>query len=364
MSQKYPDLAHTQFPERLLTLDNFQDVTASMKTAVDQYYAFWSAGDFTAANNTLASNPVLKSMLIDANKLNQILDSVKALQRLFKDDIQAYIYELVHQRGEYSALELYHKFDFLDYTVNGVTSSYQCMEDGAARGTLPTNSAYFIKRTIQGEKGDPGTGLTNRNAWYQYTSYVTDDMVSHNNTLWACVINNTNSAPSLTNSSWNRIMQFTANMLTFDTAGSSLSSNDVAGAIIELDNKYEHDMYGISINYYTKAATDTLLLAKSDTNHTHTDKANKTITHYMTLGVASWAGYAAPYTQTQSTGNIKAYSTIGYDIANNNSTTVTQMEAWLDAMIIISAQSTGAVIFKALGSRPLVDIPIVLHIAE
>ena len=93
MSVKYPDL-DCNFPESVDNIDKMQDLTTVTKPLADQYYAMVEAGQISEANTFLAKNPSLVYSIFNASKFNKLRDSMIAVQRMFRDDIDEYLGEL------------------------------------------------------------------------------------------------------------------------------------------------------------------------------------------------------------------------------------------------------------------------------
>jgi len=233
MSATYPQYPNASFPDSICSADNMSDVTLAMKPYVDQYYTYWNAGNFTAANALLETYPVLKTMKLDANKFNILLDEIKASQKFYKDDVQTYIQELIHNRGAWVDTTQYVKYDYVSYELEGVTGTYECISDVTVPiGTVPTNVTYWVSRAIQGEKGDAGLGLSFAGVWNDTITYTVDQSVSHNNAIWACAVENIDSEPTLINTNWVYVVSFDASTLPYSNP--DMDATTVSEALDEL----------------------------------------------------------------------------------------------------------------------------------
>lgn len=203
MSITYSDLIFTNYPDACDSYEYMSDLTTDLIALVSQYELLINSKKFTEAAQLLADNPSLNRIYFNAEKYNKIIDSIKAVQRLYFSDIQNYIEELITYRGEYSKQISYKKYDVVKYTDSLV---YMCTSSNCPMGTLPTNTDYFIQLCIVGEKGESGTGLTPRGVWNDSTQYYTDDLVAYNNVLWAAGSDNIKSQPSDDSTVWYEVL--------------------------------------------------------------------------------------------------------------------------------------------------------------
>lgn len=93
MSVKYPDL-DCNFPESVDNIDKMQDLTTVTKPLADQYYELINTGKIQEANTFLSNNSRLSYSIFNAIKFNKLRDSIIAVQRMFRDDIDEYLGQL------------------------------------------------------------------------------------------------------------------------------------------------------------------------------------------------------------------------------------------------------------------------------
>ena len=198
MSQVYSDLYYTNFPDAIDSYSYFSDPTADDVPLIKQYQTYFNAGNIAAAAQILESNPSLQNKIINANSLNKFVDSIKAMQRLYKEDVQSYIMDLITYKGEYAVKVTYSKYDVVKYG----NMVYMCISLNCPMGTLPTDTNHFVPLTLKGDQGESGTGLTPRGVWSEYVAYYANDLVALNNVLWVAKEDNIGQAPSSTSSVW------------------------------------------------------------------------------------------------------------------------------------------------------------------
>lgn len=236
MSVTYSDLTNTKFPDEIDNWDRFLDPTITTLSAITQYQAYYSKGDFVNANNIIAANPVLKQIIVNANSMNRIIDGLVAIQRFYHDDIQKYLVNIIQWRGEYSSAAKYSKYDQVTYLTHGEQEAYLCIKD-APIGTPPTDLSYWCSWTMRGAKGDSGTGLTPRGIYDPEAEYYENDMVSYNNIWWYATEDNTATTPSESGGTWVALLKFGADLLSFDHSGTSLTATTFQAALVELSER-------------------------------------------------------------------------------------------------------------------------------
>lgn len=215
MSVTYPDLIYTNFPDELSdTFDYLSDLSADQIALANQYKLYLTYNDLASAKQLLADNPSLNSTIINAEKMNKLIDAIKATQRLYKDDIQSYLINLVKYKGAYSNTASYSKYNVVTQTVDGKTLAYMCTVDAAA-GIQPTNTSYWVAITQQGERGAAGLGLNYAGNYVSTAEYPQHSMVAHNNALWASLEAVIGIEPLDDSDVWEKIMSFNVNDLAF-----------------------------------------------------------------------------------------------------------------------------------------------------
>jgi hypothetical protein len=243
MSTTYSDLIYTQYPDNIDSYEYMQDMTSDLLDLVSQYESLINSKKFSEAAQLLMNNPSLNRIYFNAEKYNRIVDSVKAIQRLYFSDIQKYIEQLITYRGEYSTTTAYKKYDVVLYN-NG--SAYLCISDSSI-GILPTSDKW-VQITLQGEQGIPGIGLNFSGAWTAVTTYQKDSCVTYNNVLYASKIDdNLGKTPSINSEYWFVIFDI-SQFATYDNSSSGLSSVNLQDAIDELNININNNKTNINNN--------------------------------------------------------------------------------------------------------------------
>lgn len=215
MSSLYPDLPGTSFPsDGIDTFVTFLNMLATDGTLVNQYQTAMKAGDLATAQAILAQIPNANQKVLTADKLNKYKDAIVALERFWLADIEPYVggkqveWENIIDRfsylGEYNPATQYQKNNMVEYLTGGVNLTYIAILQPPI-GTSPTNTTYWRQITIQGVKGDSGTGMAFMFAWSASQPYVLNNVVTYDNALWGCKIANTNQPPFVGSTYWEYI---------------------------------------------------------------------------------------------------------------------------------------------------------------
>lgn len=91
-TNKYEDLPLTHFP---LSEDNWSrmsDVSLVLMPLVTKYNEYYASGNLTACNKLVADNPGLLNCFFNADKWNQLRDSILALERYYLEEVEKFIY--------------------------------------------------------------------------------------------------------------------------------------------------------------------------------------------------------------------------------------------------------------------------------
>lgn len=233
MGTVYTDL-NSDFPDKVSTMTRVQDVSAAMKPYVDEYYTYYNRGDFDGANGVITAHPELLTMIINAKIFNDLRDEIIATQRVFRDDVESYIFNVVSNKGDWNAATKYIKYNVVFYVVDSVTLPFLAIANDIPIGIVPTNTDYWYPLAIKGEQGESGIGLSFEGAWDANITYNMDSAVTYNNSLYASVIdNNISNTPSKTSIYWSLVVDFNT-VTAFDNSHSGSSETTVQGALDEL----------------------------------------------------------------------------------------------------------------------------------
>lgn len=194
--------SYTTFPDSVQRFDLKTDVSSSVYSDWRQFNSYIANGQFANATTLLQSNTELQKCIIDSVYMNKLSKTIEEVQDLFLNDVQVYIHETVVNKGEWDSSTKYVKYNFVTYSVNGIVQSFECLRDDTPIATLPTNTTYWIPRVVQGEKGESGLGLSPRGLWNNLSLYLVNDFVAHNNAFWQCLVQNSDSEPTDTNTNW------------------------------------------------------------------------------------------------------------------------------------------------------------------
>ena len=185
-----------------------QDIQIDDLALKNQYAQDMANGDYAGMSNIILANPQLDTKIFDADKINDIADSLTAQQNNYFTNVPDYMVALEVQ---YNALinefknaydwdvgEEYTRYNFVIYN----NLYYMYINETSSTGNLPTNTTYWKEIGLRGEQGAPGVGLNLRYAWSPVVNYNPLDLVFYNNASWVAKATNVNQAPSTTSQHW------------------------------------------------------------------------------------------------------------------------------------------------------------------
>lgn len=214
MSNTYPSLQFTTFPEQVQTFVTMLNMAIADGPAIKGYQQAMQNGNNALAQQYYAQITNADQKFIDATKMNKLMDTCVALQKFYLTDIQPYVENLqtewtnrieqFNYLGDYSASTLYAVNNFVTYTASGARNVYICVKVPSI-GTAPTNTTYWRKLTIQGLQGPSGDNLSFRYGWKSDEIYYPQDVVVYDNVVWGCLVQNSNKTPQSGSTYWKTI---------------------------------------------------------------------------------------------------------------------------------------------------------------
>ena len=202
MSELYPDLPNTKFPEDKDNWGRFSDITTSDIQLVQQYQQYILDGEIDNARQLITDNPTLKNKILSANNLNNLADAIIALERYYFSDIETYIIQLSRYMGDWNNQTSYRKYDVVIYDELGYFAT-----KSVPYGEYPTNDEYWVPLTLKGDQGVSGVGLSYRYGWDINTQYYEQDCVSYSNSLWAAKQSSIGQTPVENSQYWDLVMK-------------------------------------------------------------------------------------------------------------------------------------------------------------
>lgn len=245
MSTLYSEFLYSNFPDQPYdTYEYMQDMTFDLLGLVSQYESLMLNKRFDEASQLLKDNPSLNRIYFNAEKYNKLIDSIRSTQRLYSEDVQMYILELVQNKGTYSNTQKYTKYNVVNYD----SMVYMCTSLDTPLGTLPTNTKYWYPLSIKGERGFSGLGLSFDGVFNSKTTYNSDSAVSYGTCLYASTSDdNIGHTPSKSSSYWDLVVDF-QDLVAYDNSSSDLSSMTLQDAIDELNVGINNNKTNINNN--------------------------------------------------------------------------------------------------------------------
>ena len=215
MSQKYPDLSLTNFPESIDIFPQWLNITPQDGYYIKKYTQAMQNGQQSDANDYLSQMTDGAKKIIKAKDLNKISESILAIERFYKTDIKDYIQEkqqiwqdyidTFSYKGKWSSGTVYVKNNMVSQISFGSEYVYIAIKEPPV-GIAPSNTEYWRQLTIQGEQGKSGNGLSYRYQWESSVQYSANDAVTYDGALWMSLKPSKNIMPEKNSDSWKLIM--------------------------------------------------------------------------------------------------------------------------------------------------------------
>lgn len=217
MSNKYPDLTNTVFPNSVDTFITALNITAEDAPKVKAYMEAMQNGNISLASSIFASIDNASRKVLSAERLNQFSDSLTAMERFYRNDIKPYITEkqsewqgIINEftyKGDFSPTTQYAVNNYVSYSTTDGNFLY-IAERVPPVGTLPTDTRYWRTFTVKGSRGAAGVGVSFIGEWSVYVQYNINNCVEYDGSLWIALQANQGSIPSKTNTNWQYITDF------------------------------------------------------------------------------------------------------------------------------------------------------------
>ncbi len=161
MSETYTDLNLTNFPQAVDAQSVMQDPSSvEDMEAIAQYQEAMQSGNIQSALSMLASNEKLSAMCLNAVKFNRHEHMIIALERMFLEDINAYISacrdaatpELTDKINNTSSKvdSLNSSFiqyqNHIGYAISGINQSMKGMVRVISKGKIGLKSSSFVQK--------------------------------------------------------------------------------------------------------------------------------------------------------------------------------------------------------------------------
>lgn len=226
MSKTYPQFPDTTFPDAIQPLVEYLDIESTDLALYNSYIGFIANEDYNAAQRTLQQITNFDKKIITAQKLNQLTDTIMALQTLYQSDtFQSTVTEfqnnwlaIINQfsyKGVWSSSTTYKKNAMVKHQSTTVGEDqapylYIATQDVVSVDNPYTNSRstnpQWIQLTMRGVRGESGEGLVFDFNWDATKDYPTNVVVVYNDAWWGCKVANTGQEPSSTSEYWELLL--------------------------------------------------------------------------------------------------------------------------------------------------------------
>lgn len=225
MSITYPQYPATTFPDSFQAIEEFLDITPADANNLINFQTNYLAGNTQVAQTFLQAIPNYSQKLITAQKMNQISDTIQALEKFYGSDITTIItnkqnewQEILDQFsyfGTYvssgSVVAYYDKNNIVSFTDpdTGIKNLYLCLEGVGSSTTNTPNvdTTHWLKLTIQGSMGESGIAGSFAFDWNSSTNYSVNTVVVYDDKWWMALQSNSNQTPA-ENQYWTLVLDF------------------------------------------------------------------------------------------------------------------------------------------------------------
>lgn len=203
-----------KFPFEIDKFERFIDPDLESQAIIKQVETLQKAGRLAEATELINRNPKLQSMIFTAANMNMIYDTITNIETFCVEDYHNFVMNVVQYKGAWNGSTKYKKFDVVSYARDGAIESFSAVTDNIPIGTLPTNTNYWEPRTIRGEQGASGAGMSPRGLWSNITQYYQYDCCAFENRLWYAKKDNLNAPPSSSPDDWGILMELQQQVIT------------------------------------------------------------------------------------------------------------------------------------------------------
>ena len=160
ISTTYQELVGTSFPDSIDTYEKLSDITLDTLQYALQYSSFYNQGKLSEAYALLEQYPTLKRCIINADKINKLIDSIQALQTYSLDlnsslsdtqDTVSVIDTTVNNLNT-SVSSLTTNVTNISTTVNNITTKVDAIEETGTTVTKETLGLWNVDNTSDADK--------------------------------------------------------------------------------------------------------------------------------------------------------------------------------------------------------------------
>lgn len=201
------------------------DYSAADVQNINRYQELKLKETLTTAEETELTNLLSDSgggvqhFVITASDWNKMASCIMYLEQFFKENTLGVVTQcktdlnnIIGQMNEvydYSPSQQYKAPMLVQYTDNNETNIYFCKLTPPTTGILPTNTTYFVKLSLKGEKGDAGANLVWGGKWLPDTTYTMNNLVYYNTGMYVSLKdNNKGNYPDVTGSTYWQFWQY------------------------------------------------------------------------------------------------------------------------------------------------------------
>lgn len=202
-------------------MQRFQDIQISDNLLKSQFFNYFLNGDYQMAFDLISHNSQLDSKAFVANFINEIAevlyateDSVDTATLGKLRELSLDFNEIINQflnRYDYDSTATYELYNFVIYN----NEVYMYINNIPSTGNIPTNTTYWLKIGLRGEKGAGGCSqLQMKFYWQEGIAYQPFDLVitipqgtTHTGDMWVAKVANINQYPTEDSVYWEKFVE-------------------------------------------------------------------------------------------------------------------------------------------------------------
>lgn len=202
-------------------MQRFQDIQISDNLLKSQFFNYFLNGDYQMAFDLISHNSQLDSKAFVANFINEIAEVLYATEDSVDTETLGKLRELsldfneiINQflnRYDYDSTATYKLYNFVIYN----NEVYMYINSIPSTGNIPTNTTYWLKIGLRGEKGAGGCSqLQMKFYWQEGIAYQPFDLVitipqgtTNTGDMWVAKVANINQYPTEDSVYWEKFVE-------------------------------------------------------------------------------------------------------------------------------------------------------------
>lgn len=343
----------------------YQDIQTTDVSLKNQFENYFNASSYTEALALLTNNfEQIKDKAFTATTINKIIEGVLFVQNQYNNDTTVFLTNLAKEYFDLvdnfkNLQEWKNNINYIPYNfVNYNKKIYMCFKN-SSKGTLPTNTEFWLEIGLQGQVGAPGTDVEMKFNWDSVIDYVPNDLVVYNKNIYVAIRGNSNKQPDISSEDWLLFLTFGNAYIHVGTTPPNNFVNDSIWIKTETDIENQNDsniVFGEVLKY--NSIFDIWDNFYPSTIHTQISGSENLILSgeniFITIHPSDWKGNQWTYTYDK----LKNNTTV--DIMSNNQLNPEQQKLYNG--LTLSFLEKQIILTKVSNTIESVELPIILKI--